>query len=128
MTEQSLPKKRAFLAAYSETGNIRQAAKVAGIHRDTHYDWLNKDEEYRAAFEAAKLEASDRLEEEARRRAVEGVDDPVYYKGEQVGVIRRYSDTLLIFLLKGAMPEKYTDRRKLSGDNPITFRVIYADD
>ncbi len=34
------------------------------------------------------------------RRAVDGVDEPVYQGGKKVGSITRYSDTLLIFLLK----------------------------
>jgi len=34
----------------------------------------------------------------------------VSYQGQECGTVRRYSDTLSIFLLKGAMPEKYEDR------------------
>jgi len=34
----------------------------------------------------------------------------VYYQGKPCGVVTEYSDTLLIFLMKGAMPEKYKDR------------------
>ena len=51
------------------------------------------------------------LEREARRRAVEGVEEPVgFYKGEPSAYVRKYSDTLLIFLMKGARPDKYRDR------------------
>ena len=32
---------------------------------------------------------------------------------QQVGTVREYSDTLLIFLLKGWKPEKYKDRREV---------------
>ena len=55
------------------------------------------------------MEACDALEAEARRRAVEGVRKPIYCQGEICGTVREYSDTLLFFLLKGAMPEKYRD-------------------
>jgi hypothetical protein len=48
-----------------------------------------------------------RLEDEAVRRAYEGVERPVFQGGKQVGVVREYSDTLLIFLLKALRPEKY---------------------
>ena len=41
----------------------------------------------------------------------------MYYKGEVVGTIRKYSDTLLIFLLKGALPEVYRERYEISGGN-----------
>ena len=50
------------------------------------------------------------------RRAVEGVEEPAgWYKGEPGGMVRRYSDTLLIFKLKGELPQKYADRVQLSG-------------
>lgn len=53
------------------------------------------------------------------RRAREGVDEPVFYQGDECGSVRKYSDTLAIFLLKGAMPEKYREntRMELTGAN-----------
>ena len=55
--------------------------------------------------------AGDILEAEAHRRAVEGVEEPVgWYKGQAGGTVRRYSDVLLMFLLKGVLPERYKDR------------------
>ena len=51
--------------------------------------------------------AADILEDEVDRRAVEGVEKPVgWHKGKPGGYVREYSDTLLIFLLKGDRPEK----------------------
>ena len=105
-------KKRAFLLAFSRLGNIRRACAVANVDRQSHYNWLRDDPEYASAFENAKLDACDRLEAEARRRAVRGTVRPVFYRGVQCGGIREYSDTLLIFLLKGALPEKYGDKQK----------------
>ena len=67
----------------------------------------------RARVAEAREEACDALEAEARRRAVEGVRKPVYYRGEIVGTVKEYSDTLLIFLMKGAMPEKYRENVKI---------------
>lgn len=118
-------KKNAFLTAYAYCGNVTKAAEIAGVERKSHYNWLESDAEYAAAFEEAKQEACDHLEAEARRRAVEGTCKPVFYKGEECGTIREYSDTLLMFLMKGAMPEKYKDRvqNELTGQGggPITF-------
>lgn len=103
-------KKRAFIAAYAETGTITRAAEIACIDRKTHYDWLKEDPDYVKACEAAYEQAGERLEQEARRRAVEGTNKPVWYQGQKCGVTTEYSDTLLIFLLKGAKPEKYQER------------------
>lgn len=137
------PKKRAFLAAYARTGNVTQAAAAAGITRRTHYVWLHEDgpdgDAYREAFERAEEEAADWLEAEARRRAVEGV---VRYKFDKKGNPLRhpvtgepyyeleYSDTLLIFLLKGARPDKYADRQKheVTGKNGAPFVVVMQED
>lgn len=60
----------------------------------------HRDEKFARAWDAALEAATDVLEKEAVRRAVQGVDEPVYQGGKQVGSITRYSDTLLIFLLK----------------------------
>jgi hypothetical protein len=110
------PKKRAFLAAYRETGNVRLACTAAQIGRSSHYRWHAEDHDYEVAFEQAKKDAVDVLEAEARRRAVEGWEEPVgWYKGQPGGTVRRYSDTLLIFLLKGAAPQKYRERMEVSG-------------
>lgn len=101
------PKKRAFLSALSTCGNISEAARIAEVDRTSHYEWLKTDEVYKAAAEDAIETACDLLEQEARRRAVEGVEEPIIRDGAVVGTVRRYSDTLLIFLLNGARPKKY---------------------
>ena len=112
-------KKGAFLAAYAEAGNIARAAIAAGCTRAAHYKWLDE-ADYRKQFDDAQEEAADRLEEEARRRAVEGVRRLKFHSGEAVldpetgkpYVEHEYSDALLIFLLKGLRPEKFAQRIK----------------
>ena len=70
---------------------------------------------------------ADALEDEAVRRAVDGVDEQVFYQGKACGVVRKYSDTLLIFLLKGRRPERYRDRSShatgVPYNGPMTFEV-----
>jgi transposase len=85
-------KKAAFLAAVEEWPSIRQAAKAAGISRSTHYEWMN-DPEYEALFKEAVKRGNQALHDEAVERARDGK-----------------SDTMLIFLLKGAFPDKYRER------------------
>lgn len=106
-----------FLEAFALVGNVTDAANEAGIDRGLHYDWLKSDPEYAARYAQAAERAVDALEREARRRAVVGTEEPVYHLGKPVGSIRKYSDVLLIFLLKGARPEKYRDRWELTGAN-----------
>ncbi len=95
---------------------MRLACEVAKVGRSSHYRWLEKDPEYREAFELAKEGAADILEAEAYRRAVEGVEKPVgWYKGKPGGTVRLYSDVLLMFLLKALRPEKYRERVEVRG-------------
>ncbi|CAA7602451.1 Hypothetical protein DEACI_3125 [Acididesulfobacillus acetoxydans] len=114
-------KRQQFLQVYSECGNITQAALVAGVGRSTHYEWMAEDPEYAKQFAEAEEKAIDALEKEARRRALTGVEKPVFYQGKQCGVVQEFSDTLLIFLLKGAKPEKYQDR--VRNDISVAQRV-----
>ena len=110
MTENiTHPQQRAFLAAYAEIGNVTRTAAIAGISREAHYDWKAEDEDYARAFERARLRAVDTFEDEARRRAVDGYDQPQFYPGEPCGQVRKYSDTLLALLLKGAKPRVYRE-------------------
>lgn len=103
-------KRDAFLAAFSRLGTITHAAEAAGVDRGQHYRWMDGDPEYPHLFSEAGKQAKDNLVREATRRAIEGTEKPVYQGGKRVGTIKEYSDTLLIFLMKGAMPETYRER------------------
>ena len=102
-------KKNKFLNLFVTLGTISKAANEMDISRQTHYDWLNNDDQYAAAFSKAQEMAADLLEEEAVRRAT-GYEVPVYHQGVQVGTRVMYSDFLLKFLLQGAKPDKYKER------------------
>ncbi len=125
--QKGTAKKRAFLSAYAGCMTVTHAAEAAKITRRTHYKWLEKDSEYATAFGQAKEEASDHLESEARRRAVDGVEEKIYHKGEVVGTKLNYSDTLLIFLLKGVLPHKYRDRVDMAHTGTVTLEQILAE-
>ena len=114
----------AFLIEVSQHGNTTQAVETIGIDRSTPYDRKEAHPEFARRWKYAKLEAADRLEAEARRRAVEGVEEPVYGRvGKDqdglIGTVRKYSDTLLIQLLRANKPEKFKDRvaNELTGKN-----------
>ncbi len=111
------PKKEKFIAALRACGNVSQAAKSAGIGRKTAYRWRDDDKDFADQWNDAVDEAGDVLEKEAWRRATKGVRRPVYQGGKRAGYVQEYSDTLLIFLLKGAKPDKYKDRRETNRNN-----------
>jgi len=113
------PKKAALIAAVAEVYCVLSACEAASVGRTTHYDWMRDDPEYAAAFEEARKVGAKSLEREAIRRARDGVDEPVFYKGAQCGAVRKYSDTLLIFLMKGAEPDKYRERSEVKLDGNL---------
>jgi len=69
-------------------------------------------------------------EDALQTRAVEGWEEPVWYKGVQVGTIRRFSDKLLVTALKASDPDTYGDKPALniSGESiGISFVSIGVD-
>lgn len=132
------PKKRAFLVALARTGNVTRAAEAAGVDRSLPYKWRDgyeggePDPEFEEAWDDALEVAADMLEMEARRRAIHGTREPVYYQGERVDTKLVYSDTLLIFLLKAARPEKFVERSEvaLTGKEggPVQFYLPERDE
>lgn len=118
-------KEIAFLAALAATCNVTKACEAAGVGRMTVYEWRQADDEFASRWEESLRIGAEALEDEAKRRAFEGVDEPVFFQGVATDTVRKYSDTLAIFLLKGALPEKYREnsRMELTGANggPVQF-------
>lgn len=103
--------KRAGFCEYLRAGwSITAAAGKIGVARQSIYALKAKDVAFACAWDDAYESGTDLYEDEAKRRAVEGTDKPVFYRGEKVGHIREYSDTLLIFTLKARRPDKYRER------------------
>lgn len=126
---QKLTPKRieAFLEALRAIPNVSRACKLAGISRPVMYEAKAADPTLADEWDDAIDQGIEAMEAEAMRRAIEGIDKPVFYQGDEVALLREYSDTLMIFLLKAHRPEKYQDRLKqeISGADggaiPITF-------
>jgi len=102
-----------FLKALAETGSVATSAALAGTSRTRVYELRKADQEFAGAWEDAEEIAADRLEGEARRRAVEGVEEPLVSAGKLVRdengqpiTVTRYSDNLLLALLKAHRPPR----------------------
>ena len=99
MTNQRSTWEKPFLTALEATGIVARAAKRAKVGRRTVYDHMKADPEFAKRCEEALDGAEANLEEEVMRRALEGEQVPVYFRGEVVGQITRKSDALLMFAL-----------------------------
>jgi hypothetical protein len=102
-----------FLKALSDTGSVSAAVAVAGTSRTRVYELRKADSAFASAWEDAEEIAADRLEEEARRRAMEGTEEPLVSAGKLVRddsgqpiMVRRYSDNLLLALMKAHRPPR----------------------
>lgn len=78
------------------------------------YSWQEHDSDFLAAFRIAESAATERLEREAWRRAVEGspYKRTSYWHGEPVGTDEKveYSDQLLMLLLRARRPDLYREK------------------
>lgn len=104
------PLRARFLDTLSQTANVSAAVRESGVHSDRWYRLRRSDPAFAEEWALALDQAMDMLEAEAVRRGVMGWQEPVFYGGKQVGNMARYSDRLLITLLKAHRPERYGDR------------------
>lgn len=98
-----------FIETYSRVGVVTDAAKAAGVPRERIYQWQEHDETFALRFNLAKEAYCDTLRREIHRRAIEGVEKPVYQRGFRIDTVREYSDALLMFHAKAKMPEYRQD-------------------
>lgn len=94
-----------YLNELANCGVSEHAARAWGF-RTRQLQWIRKsapelDELYHEALALYR----NRVVRALHVRAVEGVEEPVWYQGEQVGTVRRYSDRLLELSLKHHAPE-----------------------
>jgi len=116
-------KKKAKFLEYLMSGvTVSGAAAMVKMNRQYLYRLKERNKKFSEAWDEAYEIGTEALEDEAKRRAVKGVIEPKFHngkmivdeKGNPVGV-RKYSDTLLIFLLKGRNPKKFKDFVEVSG-------------
>lgn len=122
------PKKReAFLKCLAEGYSVSKAAAAAGVTRRTVYNWREADEDFARDWDAAIEAGTDLLEDEAKRRAYEGTEKPVFYQGVQCGEVQEYSDTLMIVLLKARRPDKYRELKDIKHSGLIQTQALPPD-
>lgn len=123
-----------FLAALAIAANVSEACRAAKIGRTAFYERRKLDPAFAAQVREAMATAIDGLEREIWRRAVEGWDEPVIHQGQLCGTwvnrkgeqvregtrgavlipltVKKYSNTLAVFLAKAHRPKKYRERHE----------------
>lgn len=85
-----------FLSLLAESGNVRRCARACGLSTQSVYKLRRRDAVFAQGWGAALVLARDHAEQALADRAIEGVEEPIFYRGEQVGVRRRYDTRLLL--------------------------------
>lgn len=99
----STQQKAAFLQKLKAAcGNVSKAILAVRISRSSAYLHKRKDADFSTAWDDVLASVYDEMEEELYRRAVTGIVDK--------DGIRRKSDRLLEFALKGNRAEKFRER------------------
>ncbi len=100
-THWSRAKMARFLAELAATHSVSAAARVVGMSRQSAYRLKARlrDDPFDLAWEAAVQSGYDALHQAALDRALNGVEVPVYHRGELVGTRRAFDERLTVFLL-----------------------------
>lgn len=109
-------RRAAFLKALADSGNVSAAARAAKASRSRAYQLKAADPSFAAEWTDALESAIDALDAEARRRALDGVETPHFHQGRVAGTVRKYSDPLLMFLLRAHRPDRYRERPGAGSD------------
>lgn len=130
-------KQEIILAALEKCQSVSHACELANVPRRTFYNWQEGNQFFAKAIEHAMKGGNDAIDDEIRRRAIEGIREPLVSMGKLVfleeqltdsmntplyddkgkpkmkiiGIAEttKYSDTLLLALAKSRMM-KYRDR------------------
>ena len=108
-----------FLNAYARHPNKGEALRLAHISPEELSKRRNDDSDFARKYLEADELGNDVLEDAAVERAVKGWDEPIFdmRRGIQVGEVRKFSDSLLMFLLKGR-------RKKFRGEDGTAGRGV----
>lgn len=89
-------RKTTFLDHLALKGNVRAACKRVGLSREAAYRLRRRDPLFARGWTAAMVKAHDASIEVLADRAIDGLEEVVWYRGEQVGTRRKYDTRLLL--------------------------------
>ena len=112
-TRAATTSRATFLKRLRATGLLSDACRAAKIDVAQANAWRDEDARFAATWDDALLAANDDLEIELRRRVLEGVDVTVKSPSQTSKTdradqpVRKFNDSLLVFILKANRPEKF---------------------
>ncbi len=119
-------RKAKYVEALTERGEADYARIIVGITAQTVREHRKKYPEFDQSCENALILYRQRFVDELVRRGVDGVEEPVYYLGQVVGTVTRYSDRLLMEHLKVIDP-RYQTKVQVEQTTHITTADLQLD-
>lgn len=101
----------------AEGDTISKACERSGVEVRLIKTWRKRYPEFDDACNLAYDCGTDKIEDEAKRRAVEGVVEEIFRGDVVVGEKTIYSDTLMIKLLEARRPDKFRSRVSVDSRN-----------
>ncbi|MDD5199209.1 MAG: hypothetical protein PHC88_05345 [Terrimicrobiaceae bacterium] len=125
-----LDRQKLFLEIYAQVGNVSKAAEHAELNRCTHYEWMDLDPTYPERFHDAESRFLDRVRDFVRRRAIDGVPEPLIWQGEfmkdqatgEILTVLKRSDRILELLAQARCPE-FKQKRELTGPDGGALKI-----
>jgi hypothetical protein len=89
-------RKLRFLDRLAARGNVRAASAAVGMSREAAYTLRRRDPLFARGWAAALVLARESSAEVLADKAIDGIEEEVWYRGEHVGTRRRYDARLLL--------------------------------
>ena len=110
----TLARRVRFLHILATSGNVRRACEVVGVSPQSAYVHKRRDAAFAHGWAAALLLARDAAEEMLAERALHGVRETIFYRGEAVGSRVRHDPRLLLAHL--ARLDRHAERAETAQD------------
>ena len=129
-------KYRVSLVVFNGKRQVGGVSKVRKFSVDRYESTISAEKtdtgEIQFAFkekEAFELYKAEQIVVEIQRRAIKGIDEPIYWKGKIVGYTRKFSDKLLLALAKRHIDGfkdhlKVDQKTELSGAVEVSMDVL----
>lgn len=119
-----------FLEVLADTGIVAEAARAAGMHRDSAYSLRTRDPIFAAAWRAALTLARPQVADGLLERSITGTVEHYYRDGVLVGERRHYESWLGLAVLKRLDKQAEEDRAvaslsaRMAGDWTSTLEAV----
>lgn len=126
----TLERQRAFIETLAQTGSVAAAARRVGLSTTAAYSFRRRNEgkPFDCAWTVALAHALQALEQCAMDRAINGTENPVFYRGEVVGHRVTTHERLMMFILERHGGRVHTGLRLQYGEGAALGECVAASD